>query len=153
MISKGFFPRKHKKCFWKKNLRNTLCVSFMFPVDRFFVFLKIYLWETCFLCFKQRKKHLSYFKKVNFEKNKKFIYGKSERNEVFTLPHIFRTDSKQSEQIFSSHFTCVNVLGVRTESHRVRVNLLGLWAVRTDSPSSNPLARTRTEISPSSDRP
>ena len=43
----------------------------MFPIDRFFVFLKIYLWETCFLCFKQRKKHLSCFKKINFEKNKK----------------------------------------------------------------------------------
>ena len=27
-----------------------------------------------------------------------------------------RTDSEQSEQIFSSHFTCVNVLGVRMES-------------------------------------
>jgi len=52
----------------------------MFPIDRFFVFLKIYLWETCFLCFQQRKKHLSCFKKINFEKNKKFIYGKPERN-------------------------------------------------------------------------
>ena len=52
----------------------------VFPIDRFLVFLKIYLWETCFLCFKQRKKHLSCFKKINFEKNKKFIYGKPERN-------------------------------------------------------------------------
>jgi len=57
----------------------TLCVSFMFPIDRFIFFLKIYLWETCFLCFKQIKKHLSCFKKINFEKNQKIIYGKPER--------------------------------------------------------------------------
>jgi len=30
----------------KKNPRNTLCVSFRFPIDKFFVFLKIYLFET-----------------------------------------------------------------------------------------------------------
>ena len=69
-----------QRVFLKGNLRNTLRVSFMFPIDRFFVFLKIYLWETCFLCLKQRKKHLSCFKNINFEKNKKFIYGKPERN-------------------------------------------------------------------------
>jgi len=32
------------------------------------------------------------------------------------IPRGVHTDSKQSEQIFSSHFTCVNVLGVCTES-------------------------------------
>jgi len=64
----------------KKNTRHTLYVSQIFLIDNFFIFLKIYLWETCFLCFKQRKKHLSCFKKINFEKNKTFIYGKHARN-------------------------------------------------------------------------
>ena len=46
-FTKGFFsPQKHKGCFWRENLRNTLCVSFRFPIDKFFAFLKIYLFET-----------------------------------------------------------------------------------------------------------
>jgi len=30
--------------------------------------------------FQTKKRHLSCFKKINFKKNKKFIYGKPERN-------------------------------------------------------------------------
>jgi len=87
-----------------------------------------------------------YTQKVSMNEEDWTVWG------LYTPPRILHglirlcTDSEQSEQIFSSHFTCVNVLGVW-------VNLLGLWAVRTDSLSSNPLARTRTEISLSSDRP
>jgi len=32
------FPWKHKKCFWKENLRNTLCVSQIFLSGTLFVF-------------------------------------------------------------------------------------------------------------------
>jgi len=82
------------------------------------------------------------------------------RREVFTLPHVFRTESARTD------WTPHGLWAVRTDffipfylckcawsPHGVRVNLLGLRAVHTDSPSSNPLARTRTEISPSLDRP
>ena len=111
MISKGFFPWKHKGCFWKENLRNTLCVSFMFPIDRFFVFLKVYLWETCFLCFKQRKKHLSCFKKINFEEKQKIYLWETWKKHIMCF----------SDFSFRNTF-CVSVGKILWKSQNVSLN-------------------------------
>jgi len=52
----------------------------MFPIDRFFCFSQDLSMGNMLSLFQTKKKHLSCFKKINFEKNKKFIYGKPERN-------------------------------------------------------------------------
>jgi len=74
VISKGFFPWKHKGCFWKENLINTLCVYFMFPIDRFFCFSQDLSMGNMLSLFETKKETLIMFQKDKFwEKQKIYL--------------------------------------------------------------------------------